>query len=464
MAYGSVWGVLALIVESPLPVPGQVDVRIVTLAAFVSFTVLLLAVIGVVGRSLRSTQRFSDDRLMAEIALTVAGGELLSNADEDDLVNALEAVREAIGAEVAFVAENSGDRRHGPAAVVRQVSAAGGQSTKWTLPYMQHRAAAGQLARGRPVRLDDALGLVMGREPGTTAALAVPISVRGEWAGFLGLAFTDLPTPEPDISALDTIAAMIGSFLERQRAYARLEKAVHSKDQFLAGISHEIRTPLTSILGFASVLREDDGQLTGLEVQELARLIQLQSQDVSDLVEDLLVAARTEIDAVRINVEPVNLSVEIDRVLSARIDIDNKDLHVVASPGHIVLADPTRVRQILRNLLTNAVRYGGAEITITTHRDGPEIALVFSDNGEGVPPEQRRRIFDPYHRGLEAMTRSESIGLGLTVSRQLARLMGGDLTLRSDLGPATFQLSLPTAPQESRGTEPADEDALATAE
>jgi signal transduction histidine kinase len=115
---------------------------------------------------------------------------------------------------------------------------------------------------------------------------------------------------------------------------------------------------------------------------------------------------------------------------------------------HRALADPTRVRQIIRNLVTNALRYGGDEITITTHRNGPDVTLVFSDNGEGIPNEYRRQIFDPYYRGKSGIAQPQSIGLGLAVSRQLARLMDGDLTLRSDLGPATFQLTLPMVPKE----------------
>ena len=122
---------------------------------------------------------------------------------------------------------------------------------------------------------------------------------------------------------------------------------------------------------------------------------------------------------------------------------------MAAGPTHTALADPIRVRQIIRNLVTNALRYGGDEITITTHRDGPDVTLVFSDNGEGIPNEYRQRIFEPYHRGESGTAEPQSIGLGLAVSRQLARLMDGDLTLRSDLGPATFQLTLPKAPKDS---------------
>jgi signal transduction histidine kinase len=151
---------------------------------------------------------------------------------------------------------------------------------------------------------------------------------------------------------------------------------------------------------------------------------------------------------VKVSHEPVHLATEIENVLKSRLGSEDRDVFVASSLHHIAMADPVRVRQILRNLLTNALRYGGPEITITTHRDGPEVTLVLSDNGDGIPPEHRKRIFDPYHRGQKGLSRSDSVGLGLAVSRQLARLMDGDLTLRTDLGPATFQLTLPLAPKD----------------
>ncbi|MFV1961945.1 MAG: ATP-binding protein [Acidimicrobiia bacterium] len=455
MAYGTAWTVLALSPISLFPIPPEVDRSVVTAVAYAIFTGLLLSLIAVLARSLQRTQKAAERRLKGEVAVAVAGQQLLSHTDDDALTEALEAIREATDAETAFVAENKGDRQTGPAAVVRQVSAdpdaiSNSTSMRWTLPYLQHREPAVALASGEAVRLDETLGIVLGRDPGTVFALAVPISVGGEWAGFLGITHdtSDGSTPDPDLHALETIAAMIGAYLEREQAYARLEQLVRSKDRFLASVSHEIRTPLTSVVGFASVLRDDPGRLSSEESKELVELLLQQSREVSDLVEDLLVAARAEIDAVTVTKEPVHLGQEVESVLGARLSRDEKDIFVAAGSSHWALADPIRVRQIIRNLVTNALRYGGDEITITTHRDGPDVTLVFSDNGEGIPSEYRRRIFDPYYRGKSEIAEPQSIGLGLAVSRQLARLMDGDLTLRSDLGPATFQLTLPMAPKD----------------
>ena len=103
------------------------------------------------------------------------------------------------------------------------------------------------------------------------------------------------------------------------------------------------------------------------------------------------------------------------------------------------------MRQILRNLLTNAVRYGGNRIDISVRCEGGSEAVIVSDDGPGIPPELRRRVFDAYYTASQDNGQPHSIGLGLTVARHLARLMGGDLTLRQDLGPAAFELTLPAA-------------------
>jgi signal transduction histidine kinase len=420
---------------------------------FVMFTGLLLVLIAITAGSLRATAAAVERSRRDEAALALAGQQLLAKVEQVALSETLDVIRNVTGATATFVAENSGERGSGPAAVVTQVSTGGDPITettslRWTLPYMQHREQASALARGQTVRLDEPLAIVLGRHPEEVHAIAVPLSVGGEWSGFLGLAY-DLTTgvePIYDVRILETMTLMVGSFLEKRRAYNRLEQSIQSRDQFLASVSHEIRTPLTSVLGFTSILRDQAADLTPEESHELVTLIQQQAQEVADLVEDLLVAARAEIDAVTVTAEEVSLRQQVTDVIGSRLGTEGKDIVIATGDTHNVMADPTRVRQILRNLVTNALRYGGDKLTVTTHKDGPDISLMFSDDGAGVPPELAKAIFDPYYRGGSGLARSESVGLGLAVSRQLARLMHGDLTLRTDLGPATFQLTLPAAP------------------
>jgi signal transduction histidine kinase len=443
----------SFVVEPPYVLPAGINGTVSVWAAFALFNSLLLVLIAIIARALTTSVATTERSRRAEAAMARAGEQLLARADQVALHEALEVLRQVTGATATFVAENSGDRGSGPAAVVTQVSAGADivtetTSLRWTLPYMQHREKASALARGETVRLDEALSIVLGRTPDQVYAVAVPLAVGGEWAGFLGIAhdLTTDPDPDLDTRVLETVAVMVGSFLEKRRAYHRMEESIKARDQFLASVSHEIRTPLTSVLGFTALLREEGDQLGPDETHELITLIQHQAQEVSDLVEDLLVAARAEIDAVTVTREEVDLSKQIREVLGGRLGTEDKDIVIATGANHVVLADPTRVRQIIRNLVTNSLRYGGDKITVTTHKDGQEISLVFSDDGPGVPPELGRAIFDPYDRGDKGLSRSESVGLGLSVSRQLARLMEGDLMLRTDLGPATFQLTLPAAP------------------
>ena len=463
VVYASIWTVIALSTSPWMAPPPSVDPQTVSAVAFTLFATLLLFLIGVVALALQRSRELGATQLRQEHALRVAGENLLAVSGDPSFKDALEALRDATGADAAFVAENTGDAKTGPAAHVRQVSIhpdepGAFKTGQWTLPYLAHAETARQLAEGETVRLDEALGLALGAPTDEVYAIAVPIFVRGEWDGFLGIAHLapDGSEPEPNLSTLETIATMIGASLERQAVNQRLEQLIKSKDQFLASVSHEIRTPLTSVLGFASLMKQDPDQLSTEEGREIIELIEQQALEVSDLVEDLLVAARAEIDAINVHKVDTNLAAEIQSVLSARLGEQQSDIFVAASPAHRAIADPTRVRQIIRNLLTNALRYGGEQITITTHRDGSEVLVVFSDNGDGIPAELRRRLFDPYERGNDGMMKPESIGLGLAVSRQLARLMDGDLTLRSDLGGAAFQLSLPMAPKDDT----ADEDLI----
>jgi signal transduction histidine kinase len=112
------------------------------------------------------------------------------------------------------------------------------------------------------------------------------------------------------------------------------------------------------------------------------------------------------------------------------------------TPGLQAVGDDARVRQILRNLLTNAVRYGGPNVAIEAIPDGDGVAITVTDDGDGVPEEAWERIFEPYQRGHETPGLPGSVGIGLAISRQLASLMGGDLTYRFEDGLSLFRLTL----------------------
>jgi PAS domain S-box-containing protein len=229
---------------------------------------------------------------------------------------------------------------------------------------------------------------------------------------------------------------------ERRRATEQLEQLVRSKDQFVASVSHELRTPLTAVVGFAQELRDNLARFDDEDVETLVGMIAEQSIEVADLVEDLLVAARSDVDTIAVIPEPVEFFEQVELVLTAWGPDDTSRVELRGDPVK-VFADPIRLRQILRNLLSNGRRYGGHSMVVQARLFGEMVIVQVRDNGEGIPVRDRAKIFDPYFRGQRGQGTGSSVGLGLTVSSQLAKLMDGDLVYRYEDGWSTFELSLP---------------------
>lgn len=225
----------------------------------------------------------------------------------------------------------------------------------------------------------------------------------------------------------------------RQRS-RDLADLVQEKDEFIATVSHELRTPLTAVVGLANeVLAAED--LAEEEKRELLQLVVSQANEISHLVEDLLVGARAQIGTVSIHPSPIDLADEAATVLSGL----EEDLPLqVADDTPTAYADPVRVRQIVRNLVVNAQRYGGHRRRILIEpRPGGTVAVEVRDDGPALHPTDRDRIFQPYTRAHDRPGVTVSVGLGLSVSLRLALLMGGDLTYDHDGEESVFRLEVP---------------------
>lgn len=231
---------------------------------------------------------------------------------------------------------------------------------------------------------------------------------------------------------------------EQHEAARRLEELVRSKDEFVAAVSHEIRTPLTAVVGFSEVLRDSFDLVDNSQLREIVGDIARESVEVASIVDDLLVIARADIDKVALFPELVALDDAVSSVV-ATTPLGEHDFRCEMN-GLSVLADPVRIRQILRNLLTNAVRYGGRAIEVSAREEDGVVAVTVADNGVGVPATSSSRIFGAYERAHEKGTQPASVGLGLTVARSLARAMGGDLHYLRREGWTVFELRLPTSP------------------
>ena len=233
--------------------------------------------------------------------------------------------------------------------------------------------------------------------------------------------------------------------LELRDTQRQLEELIEAKDQLIASVGHELRTPLTAVLGFAEMLRvANETEMRSADRDEMVDFIAREAFDLSGIVDDLLVAARIEIGKVEVTKVPTALRAQLAQVLESW-DPETIAGIVITGDNSRGLADPARVRQILRNLITNALRHGGDDIEIEVGTDTDAVFLEVRDDGPGLPEEEWERIFDPYYRYHSEPSQPGSAGLGLTVARGLAQLMEGNLTYRHLNGKSVFRLRLPRA-------------------
>ncbi|MGH8915884.1 MAG: sensor histidine kinase [Acidimicrobiia bacterium] len=232
---------------------------------------------------------------------------------------------------------------------------------------------------------------------------------------------------------------------ELRETQRKLEQLLDAKDELIASVGHELRTPLTAVLGFAQMLRiGDQAELAADDREEMVGFIAREAFELSGLIDDLLVAARIEIGKLEITLVPTSLRAQVAQVVE---DWDPLEVAAVKVSGENARAsaDPARVRQILRNLVANAIHYGGDNIDVRIGSDGTEVLVEVADDGPGLPQDQWETIFEPYYRYHSELTQPGAVGLGLTVSRGLAELMEGSLTYRHDGGLSVFTLRLPKA-------------------
>ncbi len=232
------------------------------------------------------------------------------------------------------------------------------------------------------------------------------------------------------------------------------ENANQAKSTFLSSMSHELRTPLNAILGFAQLLRSESIPSSPLQKKEFADHILKAGRHLLALINEVLDLAKVESGTLTLSLEPVSLAEVIREChemidpLAAKANIrlifpENVDSHV--------LADRTRIKQVLLNLFSNAVKYNrvGGSIIVGCHAAGAErIRLTVQDTGAGLSPEQIAQLFQPFNRlGQEAQS-EEGTGIGLVVTKRLLELMDGQIGVHSTVGTgSTFWIDLKaTAP------------------
>ena len=243
------------------------------------------------------------------------------------------------------------------------------------------------------------------------------------------------------------------NFINLQKDLA--EKANIQKTSFLANMSHEIRTPLSSIVGFAELLEIQENLSQSTKDSYLQR-IQQSGKHLSELIDDILDLTKIEAGQLHIERMPFSPRKEVETVISSfrttaeKHGIEFNVIYHGDIPDEIV-SDPTRIRQILFNLIGNSIKFtqsGGIYITIKFKQESARFIFNVKDTGCGIESNKLSRIFDPFNQADDSMTRRYGgTGLGLGLSRKLAELMGGELYLvESEVGKgSTFEFYIPVA-------------------
>ncbi len=242
--------------------------------------------------------------------------------------------------------------------------------------------------------------------------------------------------------------------MRAEQQAVEMEQQSRFKSEFLANMSHELRTPLNSLLILAGVLAENRrGNLSDTEV-DYAQTISSSGNDLLQLINDILDMAKVESGNLEIDIQPTPVVEITERVTRMFTPVARKaglplDVHVDPELPDVLRLDPTRLAQILNNLLSNAFKFtSDGAVTLSLLRSEERFVVTVRDTGIGIPEDRRDAIFDAFKQVDAGTTRKfGGTGLGLAISRQLAELMGGSLTVASEeqVG-STFTLDLPLDP------------------
>jgi signal transduction histidine kinase/ActR/RegA family two-component response regulator len=242
-------------------------------------------------------------------------------------------------------------------------------------------------------------------------------------------------------------------------ALTAAEAAAQAKTEFLANMSHEIRTPMNAIVGLSSLLQLSN--ITPEKQKEFIKTIQLSSQSLMDLLNDLLDIAKLESEHVELEQVPFNLRELVDDIISI-MSVKSREKHIGlfveydAGMANNLIGDPLRVRQVVTNLVSNAVKFterGSVTIRVRPAPQTGSVCLDVTDTGIGIAPANIETIFGKFSQADTSITRKfGGTGLGLSICKTLARLMGGAVTVTSTVGEgSTFSFEFPLRSGDTAG-------------
>ncbi len=278
----------------------------------------------------------------------------------------------------------------------------------------------------------------------------VPLMARDRVLGVLSVGRTRGTFRPADVRLLEEVADRAGLAMDNAALYDQARSADREKSSFLAVMSHEFRTPLSAILGYADILTAAvHGELNARQRTHVERM-KASVRHLSHLVDEILSFASMEAGRERIRLELVDvvaLARDVAGIMEPMAEAAGLELRFSAAARRLeTVTDPSKVRQILINLLSNGIKYtlaGHVELTVAA--DGELLRLIVRDTGPGIPDEHAEDAFEPFWQADDGAGRGVTgTGLGLSVARRLARLLGGDIRLVSTLGKGSeFVTELP---------------------
>jgi two-component system NtrC family sensor kinase len=390
-----------------------------------------------------------------------------------DLRTVLDALVESAArlcdADMASIARQKGTNYH---LVARHGFPPGYSEYVKTLPMAPGRGSVtGRvLLEGKPVHIIDVLAdpeytlIEAQKRAGFRTLLGVPLLREGFPIGVLHLYRTVVrPFNDKQIELVETFADQAVIAIENVRLFdeiheknQQLAEASQNKSQFLSSMSHELRTPLNAIIGLTEMMVTNAARFGTEKALEPLRRVNAAGTHLLSLINEILDLSKIEAGKLDLNPEPVNLARLIDEVIgtAGQLAEKNKNRLIVEAQQNLgaLTADSMRLKQILLNLLSNACKFtkeGEVALRVRKVADGRDwVELAVADTGIGLTAEQQAKLFQDFTQA-DSLTarRYGGTGLGLALSRKLARMMGGDVTVTSEPGKGSvFTLRLPAAP------------------
>lgn len=278
----------------------------------------------------------------------------------------------------------------------------------------------------------------------TRSILGVPLCVKDKVIGAIEVLNKrdEQPFSEDDLSTLTTIAAQAAVAIEKARLFQQSDQ--------IADVVHELRTPLTSIVGYSKLLLTAELDLSTHD--QFLEVINREASRLGDMVNDFLDLARLESGRARLAYEPVDVRKVIDDAVAViQPQSEERGLKLlldVPSTLPPVMGDEKRIKQVMLNLASNAIKYNreGGQVRITASADEGAIQIAVEDNGQGIRPEDMDKLFDKFRRIAETDDSAKGTGLGLPITKQLVEVHGGQMKVTSEWGVgSTFAFTLPIA-------------------